>query len=85
MVDRLLEGTFDCKRCRTHRGVRMLGTARELKVGSGTLQRVKAAKRVTGAGARTEGREASRQTSEVGAVCRKAARTVLCGMQAHER
>src|ERR1700758_2101918 len=36
-------------------------------------------KRVTGAGARTEGREASRQTSEVGAVCRKAARTVLCG------
>ena len=35
-------------------------------------------KRVTGAGARTEGREASRQTSEVGAVCRKAARTVLC-------
>src|SRR6516162_8120860 len=36
-------------------------------------------KRVTGAGARTEGREASRQTSEVGAVCRKAARTDLCG------
>ena len=36
-------------------------------------------KRVTGAGARTEGREASRSTSEVGAVCRKAARTVLCG------
>src|SRR6202043_3635083 len=36
-------------------------------------------KRVTGAGARTEGREASRQTSEVGAVCGKAARTVLCG------
>src|SRR5262249_84009 len=36
-------------------------------------------KRVTGAGARTEGREASRQTSEVGAVCRKAARTVVCG------
>ena len=36
-------------------------------------------KRVTGAGARTEGREASRQTSEVGAVCRKATRTVLCG------
>ena len=36
-------------------------------------------KRVTGVGARTEGREASRQTSEVGAVCRKAARTVLCG------
>src|SRR5689334_3954668 len=32
-----------------------------------------------GAGARTEGREASRQTSEVGAVCGKAARTVLCG------
>src|SRR5215472_12746936 len=36
-------------------------------------------KRVTGAGARTDGREASRQSSEVGAVCRKAARTVLCG------
>ena len=36
-------------------------------------------KRVTGAGARTEGREASRQTSEVGAVCGQAARTVLCG------
>src|SRR5215469_16035036 len=36
-------------------------------------------KRVPGAGARTEGREASRQSSEVGAVCRKAARTVLCG------
>ncbi len=36
-------------------------------------------KRVTGTGARTDGREASRQTSEVGAVCRKAARTVLCG------
>jgi hypothetical protein len=36
-------------------------------------------KRVTDAGARTEGREASRQTSEVGAVCGKAARTVLCG------
>jgi hypothetical protein len=36
-------------------------------------------KRVTGAGARTDGREASRQTSEVGAVCRKAARTDLCG------
>jgi hypothetical protein len=36
-------------------------------------------KRVTGAGARTEGREARRPTSEVGAVCRKAARTVLCG------
>ena len=34
---------------------------------------------VPGAGARTEGREASRQSSEVGAVCRKAARTVLCG------
>ena len=34
-------------------------------------------KRVIGAGARTDGREASRQTSEVGAVCRKAARTVL--------
>jgi hypothetical protein len=34
-------------------------------------------KRVTGAGARTDGREASRQSSEVGAVCRKAARTVL--------
>ena len=31
----------------------------------------------TGAGARTEGHAASRQTSEVGAVCRKAARTVL--------
>ena len=36
-------------------------------------------KRVTGTGARTDGREASRQTSEVGAVCRKATRTVLCG------
>src|SRR5215469_255042 len=36
-------------------------------------------KRVTGAGARTDDREASRQSSEVGAVCRKAARTVLCG------
>ena len=36
-------------------------------------------KRVTGAGARTEGREAGRQISEVGAVCGKAARTVLCG------
>ena len=36
-------------------------------------------KRVTGAGARTEGRKASRQISEVGAVCGKAARTVLCG------
>ena len=36
-------------------------------------------KRVTGTGARTDGREASRQTSEVGAVCRKAARTDLCG------
>jgi hypothetical protein len=36
-------------------------------------------KRVTDAGARTEGREARRQTSEVGAVCGKAARTVLCG------
>jgi hypothetical protein len=36
-------------------------------------------KRVTGDGARTEGREASRQTSEVGAVCGQAARTVLCG------
>ena len=36
-------------------------------------------KRVTDAGARTEGREASRQTSEVGAVCGQAARTVLCG------
>jgi hypothetical protein len=36
-------------------------------------------KRVTDAGARTEGREASRQASEVGAVCGKAARTVLCG------
>src|SRR5262245_24150834 len=36
-------------------------------------------KLVTGTGARTDGREASRQTSEVGAVCRKAARTVLCG------
>ena len=36
-------------------------------------------KRVIGAGARTDGREASRQTSEVGAVCRKAARTDLCG------
>ena len=36
-------------------------------------------KRVTDAGARTEGRQASRQTSEVGALCRKAARTVLCG------
>src|SRR5207248_7886793 len=36
-------------------------------------------KRVPGAGTRTEGREASRQSSEVGAVCRKAARTVLCG------
>ena len=36
-------------------------------------------KRVTGAGARKEGREASRQTSEVGAVCGQAARTVLCG------
>ena len=36
-------------------------------------------KRVTGAGARTEGRKASRQTSEVGAVCGQAARTVLCG------
>ena len=36
-------------------------------------------KRVTGAGARTEGREASRQTSEVGAVCGQAARTDLCG------
>src|SRR6202022_2124188 len=36
-------------------------------------------KRVTGGGAGTEGREASRQTSEVGAVCGKAARTVLCG------
>ena len=35
--------------------------------------------RVTGAGACTEGREASRQTSEVGAVCGKAARTDLCG------
>jgi len=34
---------------------------------------------VTGAGACTEGREASRQTSEVGAVCGKAARTVPCG------
>jgi len=38
-------------------------------------------KRVIGAGARTDGREASRQTSEVGAVCRKAARTVLCGLR----
>src|SRR5215813_12753528 len=38
-------------------------------------------KRVTDAGARTEGREASRQSSEVGAVCRKAARTVLCGLR----
>jgi len=37
-------------------------------------------KRVTDAGARTEGREVSRQTSEVGAVCGKAARTVLCGV-----
>ena len=36
-------------------------------------------KRVIGAGARTEGREASRQTSEVGAVCGQAARTDLCG------
>ena len=36
-------------------------------------------KRVIGAGARTDGREARRQTSEVGAVCRKAARTDLCG------
>ena len=35
--------------------------------------------RVRGAGARADGREASRQSSEVGAVCRKAARTVLCG------
>src|SRR6202040_1421801 len=39
-------------------------------------------KRVTDAGARTEGREASRQTSEVGAVCRKAARTVVCPAKA---
>ena len=35
-------------------------------------------KRVTDAGARTEGR-GQPSTSEVGAVCRKAARTVLCG------
>ena len=35
-------------------------------------------KRVIGAGARTDGREASRQTSEVGAVCRKAARRIWC-------
>jgi hypothetical protein len=35
-------------------------------------------KRVTGAGARTEGR-GQPSTSEVGAVCRKAARTILCG------
>ena len=39
-------------------------------------------KRVTGAGARTEGREASRQPSEVGAVCRKAASTVVCPVKA---
>jgi hypothetical protein len=39
-------------------------------------------KRVTGTGARTDGREASRQTSEVGAVCRKAARTVVCPVKA---
>jgi hypothetical protein len=39
-------------------------------------------KRVTDAGARTEGREASRQASEVGAVCGKAARTVVCPVKA---
>ena len=39
-------------------------------------------KRVPGAGARTEGREASRQSSAVGAVCRKAARTVVCPVKA---
>ena len=36
-------------------------------------------KRVTDAGTRTDGRKALPSLSEVGAVCGKAARTVLCG------
>lgn len=45
----------------------------------------RAGKRVPGAGARTEGREASRQSSEVGAVCTKAARTNELCAQLHNR